>query len=124
MTDITQIEFVAALPGFDVLVFLPDDKTFDAVPIIAWACLAEADGAVQALPMTPRTTFSVTDEETTVPVRLPDGRVIYGDLEFTTDAEWLAHAVTNADKPKPVSPRSGAAVLALDAFRHRFQTGE
>lgn len=117
MADTSEIEFVPAAPGFDVLTFLPDDKTFDARPVIAWAILRADDGTVRAWPVSVSESWSVNDDR---PVRLPDGQVVCGDMEWPTDAEWLAHAVKGTFA---ISPQKAAPVLALDAFRGKLREG-
>jgi hypothetical protein len=116
MDDVAEPTFVAALPGWDVLTRTGHD-TYDATPVVAWACL-RSDEFVRAFPVTAALAWSLNDDRA---VCAPDGRVIDGEAEWPTIDAWLAPA-TNQETFAHRTP--SGPVLALDAFRGKFQRGE
>lgn len=126
MTDnVAEPTFVAASPGWDVLTYT-GRGTYEATPVVAWACL-RSDEFVRAFPVTAALAWSLNDDRV---VCAPDGRVIDGDAEWPTIAEWLGSssgrtAVSKtADAGSNPAPQRHPSVLALDAFRGKFQRGE
>jgi hypothetical protein len=119
-----EINYVPALAGFDVLIFR--DKTFDALPVVAWAIMHGHEGFVIAWPVTTQP-WSINDDRT---VRCPSGEVIFADRVWPTVESWLAEMKTNDGVPLEaanvsapevaLSDRPGT-VLALDSFRDRFR---
>lgn len=125
MADTDQVTYVPAATGFEVLTYLPDDKTYFARPVVAWAILADAEGFVRAFPLTPGESLSLNADPV---VHLPNGEVVSGDLEWATLTEWLNHTKANG-VPHPHTglvsdAQRKAPILALDAFRSKFRGGE
>lgn len=119
-----QIQYVPAQPGFDVLLYMPDDKVFEAHPVVAWAVLHGDENFICAQPVTVLS-WSINDDR---PVRMPNGEVVCDDRLWTTAEEWLAEMKTNDGTPLAIEdvtkPKIGAPVLALDSFRDKFRGGQ
>lgn len=121
MSDTAEPTFVAAAPGWDVLTRTPDGH--DSTPVIAWACL-RSEEFVRAFPVTAALAWSLNDDRI---VSAPDGRVIDGEAEWATIAEWLgsssgrAAVSKTADAGSIPAPQRQPQVLALDTFRNRFR---
>lgn len=117
-----EINNVAAQPGFDVLLYLPESKTFRAHPVVAWSILQGDENFICAQPVT-MLSWSVNDDRS---VRLPSGEVICNDRYWVTADEWLAEMITNDGTPLSVedapTPDRSAPVLALDKFRGKFRS--
>lgn len=107
MTDIT---FVVALPGWDVLYYR--NGRYDTAPVVAWGVSVDDNGFVRAVPVTSDVSWAVEDSR---PIWTPDGEVTCGDLEqWPTIEAWLA------DMQKREIRRPLAPVLALDDFKHKL----
>lgn len=108
------LSYIPAAPGFDVLVHLPDDRNFYARPVIAWVLMRDG-GSVRASPVAVTEPKPVAEDR---PVRLPNGEVICGELEWATTEKWLddmnAGTTPQASERKPT-------ILALDTFRSKMR---
>lgn len=116
--DTDDIELVPAAPGFDVLLYRAEDKSFLARPVIAWAVTRTDDCEVRAAPIAVSEVLSLNEDW---PIRLPDGQVVWGDAEWATAEEWAAEMQRKTPINVNISPLRDAPVLALDAFRGKFQ---
>lgn len=115
-----EIKYVQAQPGYDVLVYVPESKTFDSHPVVAWAILHGDENFICAQPITTMS-WSINDDRS---VRMPSGEVVCDDRVWHTAELWLAEMKTNDGTPlsiADVEKPSGGAVLALDSFRNRFR---
>lgn len=116
--DLGAIGYVSAVQGYEVLVHLPDDKTYEAQPVVAWAVLPGEENFVAAHPVTLQP-WLVTDDR---PVRLPSGEVICGDMQWANADEWLADMEAGLQMPAWAKKQAdNAPILALDTFRNKFQ---
>lgn len=122
MADTDQVNYVPAAPGFEVLTYLPDDKTYYTRPVVAWAIVTDTDAFVRAFPLTPNESLSLNIDPV---VCLPTGEIVCGDLEWDSPTDWLVHMNTNgvphAHNANVSVEQSKAPILALDAFRNKFR---
>jgi hypothetical protein len=117
MTDAEAVNFIVAMPGWDVL-YYRDGGGFDASPVIAWAIVPGNDGFVHSYPVT----VEPAAYDDTRPLCTPDGNVICSDLEqWDSVWSWLAAMKEREISPRPAAP---SPVLALDNFRSKLRPGE
>lgn len=122
----TEVTFVVALPGWDVLYYFKGGR-FETTPIIAWAVFVDG-GMTRAIPVTSDVEWALDDSR---PICTPDGDVTLGDLEHWSSVwTWLddmKKREQNDPRALPPSPNvkigdpHSAPVLALDAFRDKFE---
>lgn len=126
MADTEAVNFVVALPGWEVLYYFKGGR-FETAHVIAWAIVPDADSFAHTYPIT-TDSWALEDSR---PVCTPDGDVTCGDLEHWSSVwDWLDDMKKReADDPRSLPPSpptkigdpKGAPVLALDAFRTKFQ---
>ena len=127
MADTTEVSFVLAFPGWEVLYYFKGGR-FESAPIVAWAIHAVEGSFARAVPVTTDMAWSLEDDR---PICTPDGDVTLGDLErWPSVWAWLddmkKREVNNPESlpPTPSIPlgnKRGAPVLALDSFRGKFE---
>jgi hypothetical protein len=123
----TEVSFVLAFPGWEVLYYFRGGR-FESAPIVAWAIHAVEGSFARAVPVTTDMAWSLEDDR---PICTPDGDVTLGDLErWPSVWAWLddmkKREVNNPESlpPTPSIPlgnKRGAPVLALDSFRGKFE---
>lgn len=127
-----EIKYVPAAPGHDVLLYMPETKTFEEHPVVAWGVLLGEEDFVCAQPITVLA-WNINDDRA---VRGPNGEVVWSDRFWPTVEQWLAEMKSNdgvpldsADDDAPakgddqiaLSDRPGV-VLALNNFRDKFRS--
>jgi hypothetical protein len=122
-----DVEFVAALPGWDVLYYM-GEGVYESVPVISWALLHDADGYLRTVAVTPDLAWNINADRI---ICTPDGQVFWGDDEgWPCIAAWLDAMKERGEAPmarevvehEPVPVPSGVAVLSN--FRKRFEEGQ
>ena len=123
----TEVTFVVALPGWDVLYYFKGGR-FETTTVIAWGIFVDENGFTRVSPVTSDVQWSLDDDR---PICTPDGDVTLGDLErWPSVWAWLddmkKREVNNPESlpPTPSIPlgnKRGAPVLALDSFRGKFE---
>ena len=122
----SMIQYVAALPGYDVLLYDPAEKTFTRQAVVSWAILHGDEDFICAQPIT-LMSWSINDDRC---VETPNGEVVCDDRVWTDAQEWLAEMKANDGVPlasediervRNMPPDRTGPVLALDSFRDRFK---
>lgn len=128
---VAEVEFVPAVPGWEVLQYRGTD--FVATPVVAWAIGVDGDGFVHVQPITADGAWHLDDLRY---LRFPDDSVTCGQVEYwPATAEWFAamklrdsldpEARRAAARERTVSPPEGPNVASLANYRDRFrQRGE
>ncbi len=124
MADTDEIKYLTAEPGHDALVYLPDSKTFEAHPIVAWAILLADDNCICAQPITVLA-WNINDDRA---VRGPSGEVVCNDRFWPTAEMWFAEMKANDGVPLKSEDieivhdmPTDNTVLALDSFRAKLR---
>ncbi len=132
MTADTNVAFVMALPGWDVLYYFHGGR-FETAPVVAWGIVAQEGTFVRAFPVTTDLAWSIED---TRAICTPDGDVTVGDLErWDSVWSWLddmkrresdAPDTLPPERPSttPLPPSAGNAPLVLENFRQKFRQGD
>lgn len=124
----TDVAFVMALPGWEVLYYLRGGN-FTSSPVVAWGITAQDDTFVRAIPVTADLAWSIDDSR---PICTTDGEVTCGDLERWDNVwTWLDEMKRReAEDPNSLPPErpatrpaqtSGNAPLVLENFRQKFR---
>ena len=122
----TEVSFVIAFPGWEVLYYFKGGR-FESAPIVAWAIHAVEGSFARAVPVTTDMAWSLEDDR---PICTPDGDVTLGELErWPTVAIWLddmqrreSEDPQSLPPERPPTEREGQGnTLVLDIFRRKFQ---
>ena len=129
MTADTNVAFVMALPGWEVLYYFRGGR-FETAPVVAWGVTAQEGVFVRATPVTTDLAWSYDDERT---ICTPDGDVTCGDLErWDSIWSWLdemkrreaeAPDTLPPERPETAPPSPGKAPIMLENFR-RLRQGD
>jgi len=130
MTDTTEVSFVTAFPGWEVLYYVVGGG-FETTPIIAWGIHAVEGTFVRAVPVTADMAWTLEDDRT---ICTPDGDVTCGELKRWPNVwAWLEDmqrceteepGALPSERPLEQLPSDGNAPLVLDNFRRKFQKQE
>ena len=130
MADTTEVSFVLAFPGWEVLYYFKGGR-FETAPIIAWGIHAVEGTFARAVPITADLAWALEDDRT---ICTPDGDVTRGELERWPNVyAWLEDmqrreteepGALPSERPPAQSPSDGNAPIVLENFRRKFQKQE
>ncbi len=122
----TEVSFVLALPGWEVLDYFGEDN-FITSPVVAWAIVAGPDGVIYTSPVTTDSTWALDDTRTLCD---PEGIVTQNEDDGTVTRwdtlwDWLDTMKKESAAPPRLRPRpaesEGLAPVVLDNYRRKFQ---